>query len=104
MGARATKCSSRLMSLLLAFCILLGSFTVVTGLRVTPGPAHPEISLDVCHPLQTPNLVASVLIARPAAGLSEPVIYSQGSIAERSAARLTEYAFAPDPPPPKALV
>ncbi len=98
------KRGSRPLSALLAVCILLGSFSVVTGLCITPGPAHAEISLDVCHPLQAPILAISVLIARPASGLSEPFIYEQGSIVETPLARLIDLSFAPDPPPPKAFV
>jgi hypothetical protein len=87
----------------LALSILIGNFSVVTGLCLTPGPDRPQISLDVCHPLQTPNLVANTLLARPAAGLSQPRIRSLGSVLELPSAKFTKNVFSPDPPPPKAL-
>src|SRR5208282_6199897 len=89
------------LSLLLAFCALIGSFSVTTGLRVVPGPDRPEISLDVCHPLQTLNLAATTLIAPPASGPTTPVLYEQGVIAQGPAAKTIDRIFAPDPPPPQ---
>ena len=94
----------RWLSGLLALCLLLGSFSVVTGLCITSGPAHPEISLDVCHPLQAPNLVTIVLIARPVSGLSEPLIFPRGAIVETALPQVTEFVLTPDPPPPKSLI
>lgn len=95
---------SRGLSAFLAIAILVGCLSVITGLSITRGPEHPEISLDMCHPLQAPIVAASVIVARPAAEVSEPMIYPQGSIIEHPAARLVEFIFTPDPPPPKAHV
>ena len=98
------KRNLRGLSGILALCLLLSSFSVVTGLCIISGPEHPEISLDVCHPLQAPNIVTSVLIARPASELSEPFMYPQGTTFELPLAEVAEIVLTPDPPPPKALV
>ena len=98
-----TKYSARALALLLASCLLLGSFSVVTGLCIKPGTKRPEISLDVCHPLQAANPVANIVVARPASGLSLSVIFPRQSIVERPVARLLDLIFSPDPPPPKPL-
>jgi len=98
-----TKYRSRALAVLLASCLLLGSFSVVTGLCIKPGPERPELSLDVCHPLQAANPVANVVAARPASGLSLSAIFPRQSIVERPVARLIDFIFTPDPPPPKPL-
>ena len=91
-------------SLLLAACVLIGSFSVATGLRIVPGPDRPEISLDVCHPLQTLNFTTATLIAPPPSGPATPLFYEQGVIAQGPAARTIDRSFAPVPPPPKRLI
>jgi len=98
-----TKYCSGALAVLLASCLLLGSFSVVTGLCVKPGPQAPEISLDVCHPLQAANPVANLVVARPASGFSLPEIFPQRSIVENPVARIINFISTPNPPPPKAL-
>jgi len=98
-----TKFCSRALAVLLASCLLLGSFWVVTGLCFKSGPQRPEISLDVCHPLQAANPVANLVAARPESGLSLSAIFPRQSIVERSLPRLIGFIFTPDPPPPKPL-
>jgi hypothetical protein len=98
------KCRSGALAVLLAAsCLLLGGFSVVTGLCIGPGPQAPEISLDLCHPLQAANPVADVVVARPASGSSLPEIFPRGSIVEKPVARLINFISTPNPPPPKAL-
>jgi hypothetical protein len=97
-----TKYCSRALVVLLASGLLLGSFSVVTGLCMKPGPRRPEISLDVCHPLQAANLVAKVA-ARSASELSLSAIFPRPSIGETPLPRLVDFIFTPDPPPPKPL-
>jgi hypothetical protein len=98
-----TKYCSRALAVLLASCLLLGSFSAVTGSCIKPGPQRPEISLDVCHPLLAANPVANIVAARPASGLSLSAIFPRQSTGERPPARLIEFIFTPDPPPPKPL-
>jgi len=98
-----TKFCSRALAVLLASCLLLGSFCVVTGLCFKSGPQRPEISLDVCHPLQAAKAVTNIVAARPASGLSLSAMFPRQSMVERSMARLIDFIFTPDPPPPKPL-
>jgi len=97
------KYYSRGLAILLASCLLLGSFSVATGLCIKPGPERTEISLDVCHPLQAAHTVTNIVVARSAAGLSRPMVFAQGLIVDRPFAKLSDCLFTPDPPPPKAL-
>ena len=98
-----TEYSPRALAVFLASCLLLGSFSVVTGLCIKPGTQRPEISLDVCHLLQAANPVANIVVARPASGLSLSAIFPRQSIVERPVASLVDFIFSPDPPPPKPL-
>ena len=97
------KCRSRGISAVLAAVILLGSVPALSGTYIASGPEHPQITLDVCNPLQRPSPVSKVFLAHPDSGiLPEPVFEFQGTIPESSTLRLIDLTFAPDPPPPKA--
>src|SRR5581483_12084123 len=104
MGPSLAALRTRPLAALLAIAILAGSFSTVTGLCITAGADHPEVRLDVCHPLQAPSLSSSVLVAIPSSGPSEPVVCDRGSIFEGAFATPREIHLTPDPPPPKALV
>jgi len=93
------------MSAVLAAVILLGSVPALSGAYIARGPEHPQITLDVCNPLQGPSPVSKVFLAHPGSGaLEEPVLEFQGTTPESSTRRLIDLAFAPDPPPPKAPI
>ena len=91
------------LSPLLALVILLGSLPLMTGLCIIGGPEHPQLSLDVCHPVQSFNLAGNVLIAPPASAPDEPAIVPQGYVADPPPAKLIEISLTPDLPPPKKL-
>ena len=97
------KCRSRGISALLAICILAGGFSVMNGLCTVPGPQHPEIALDVCHPLQSFNLTVTQLVAPPTSFFSFPAPSVCGLVTERQHTKFNNLNPAPDPPPPKAL-
>lgn len=94
---------TRPLAALLAIAILAGSFSVMTGVYITAGPDHPEVRLDVCHPLQAPSLSDYVHVAIPASGPSEPFVLDRGSIFDGTFTAPREIHFTPDPPPPKTL-
>jgi hypothetical protein len=104
MPFRASKCKTRGLSALLALSILLGSFSVVTGLCIVAGLDHPELALEMCHPPQSFNVVSTPLIAPPASSFQNPVFYAQGVIPERAKSKIVNLSLAPDPPPPRAAI
>jgi hypothetical protein len=104
MPLRPSKCKTRGLSALLALSILLGSFSIGTGLCIVAGPHHPEVALDMCHPLQGVNVVSTPLIVPPASSFQSPVFYAQGTIPEGVKSKIVRLSFAPDPPPPKAPI
>ena len=103
MPLRASKCT-RGLSALLALSILLGSFCVATGLCIVPGPDHPQIAVEMCHPPQGFNVVSTPLIAFPALGLQKPVLYAQGALPEGTKSKIVNLNVAPDPRPPRAAI
>ena len=99
------KCRSRAMSAVLAAVILLGSVPALTGVCTVSGPAHPQVTLDVCHPLQAFNAVDKVFLAHPDTGnIPDPALDFQGTVPDHSTHKLIDLRFAPDPPPPKASI
>lgn len=104
MPLRASNCKTRGLSALLALSILLGSFCVVTGLCIVPGPDRPQVAVDACHSLQTFNLVSTVTIARSDWSLATPAPAVREGIAERPRIKISNLNFPPDPPPPKAAI
>jgi hypothetical protein len=99
------KCRSRGLSAFLAVLILLGSVAALSGVCIVRGPDHPQVTLDVCHPLQALNGVSQVFLAHPdPVSFPEPALHFKGTIPDRSKHKLIALVFAPDPPPPKASV
>jgi hypothetical protein len=88
----------------LALTILLGGLSVLNGVRIVPGPDHPQIALDACHPLQTFNLVSTVTTARSAWSFPSFAPYERGTIPERPRIKINNLNFPPDPPPPQATI
>ena len=99
-----SKFEVRCLGALLAVLILFGSISTLSGVCIVSGTGRPQVTLDVCHPLQAFSVVSKVLLAHPdSGGMPEPVLQLQGTISEHSTHRLIDLCFAPDPPPPKAL-
>jgi hypothetical protein len=104
MGLGLSQWKSPGLSAVLAVSVLLGSVTVLAGLRIVQGPDRPAVSLDVCHPVQTFNLVATVTIARSASSLPERAPCTRDAITRQPRIKINSLNFAPDPPPPKAPI
>ena len=99
-----SKADLRALSLILAIVLSLGSAPSTAGFVIVSGPRHPELTINICQPLQTFDLVSSVLLARPAAILPEFILRDLGSAVAKSEFRLVDSKVAPDTPPPKHLV
>ena len=99
-----SKIELRTLSAILAFVILLGSAPLATGVVIRPGPRHPEITGNICSPLQSLQIATTILLARPAIAKPDTAVHDLGPIVWSFAARLIESRFAPDTPPPEALV
>jgi len=103
MRHRFSKVDLRVLSSLIAVALLLASVPLSAGVIVVSGPSHPELTINICHPIEASGLVSSTLLARPAVTVPQWVLLVQGSSPPVSAARLVEHRVAPDTPPPKPL-
>ena len=84
--------------------MLLASVPSTAGFVVVSGPSHPELTINICQPLQMFDRVSNTLLARPATVLPEFVLRDLGSTAVKKAVRLVDLKVAPDTPPPKRPV
>jgi hypothetical protein len=99
-----SKADLRDLSLVVAIVMLLASVPSSPGFVVVSGPSCPELTVNICQPLQMFDRVSNILLARPATVLPEFVLCALGSTAVKEAARLADFKVAPDTPPPKRPV
>lgn len=99
-----SKAISRQLSLALAILLLLASGPLTAGIVVLSGPRQPEITINICQPIQTFDRVSNILLARPAIVLPEFVLHDVGSPAIRAIPQLVDCKIDPDTPPPKRAV
>ena len=95
-----SKADVRDLSLIVAIVMLLASVPANPGLVVS-GPSRPELTINICQPIQMLDRVSNPLLARPATVLPEFVLRALGSTAVKKAVRLVDVKVAPDTPPPK---
>lgn len=96
-----SKTGLRDLSLIVAIVMLLASIPSTAGLVVVSGPARPELTVNICQPIQMFDRVSNILLARPATVLPEFILRHLGSTAPKETARLVDRNVAPDTPPPK---
>ena len=96
-----SKADLRDLSLIMAIVLLLASVPSTTGFVVVSGPSQPELTINICQPLQMFDRVSNTLLARPAMVLPEFVLCDSGSTAVKEAVRLVDFKIAPATPPPK---
>ena len=88
----------------MAIVLLLASVPSTAGFVVVSGPSQPELTVNICQPIQMFDRVSNTLLARPATVLPEFVLRDLGSTAVSETARLVDCKVAPDTPPPKRSV
>jgi hypothetical protein len=99
-----SKFELRALSGMIAAVILLGGLSFGTGLAVVSGPSHPELTVDICQPLQSSCIATSILLARPAPALGLDLgLDDLGSIVVKALTRSSADAARPDTPPPKLI-
>ena len=98
-----SKFELRTLSCMIAAVILLGGLSVGSGVAIVSGPHHPELTVNICQPLQTFSLVLNALLARPAPTVPEFVQCDLGSAVLGETDRSLDNWEAPDTPPPKLV-
>jgi hypothetical protein len=99
-----SKADLRDLSLIMAIVMLLASVPANAGLVVVSGPSRPELTVNICQPIQMLDRVSNTLLARPATVMPEFIVCHLGWIAPKEAVRLADCKVAPDTPPPKRAV
>lgn len=94
----------RHLSLIVAIVMLLASVPSTPGFIVLSGPSQPELTVNLCQPVQMFDRVSNNLLARPATVLPEFVLRDLGSTVAKESVRLVDCKVAPATPPPKRPV
>ena len=98
-----SKSDLQTLALTLALMVLWTSIPLTTGVVILSGHREPELTLNICQPLQTFDLVLNTLIARPATTEPEFILTDTGSAVRREPTRPIHFRKAPDTPPPKLV-
>ena len=85
----------------MAIVMLLASIPSNSGFVIVSGPSRPELTVNICQPIQMLDRVSNTLLARPATVLPAFVLRHLGSTAVKKVVRLVDVKIAPDTPPPK---
>jgi hypothetical protein len=96
-----SKADLRDLSLTVAIVLLLANIPPTARFVVVTGPSQPELTINICQPIQMFDRVSNTLRARPATVLPEFVLRDLGSTAVKETVRLVDCKVAPDTPPPK---
>jgi len=96
---------SRTIAAMVVFAILSASIVLVSSeLTLIAGPQHPEIAVDICHPLQLASASPRLLLAYPR--VSNPLTDSEGrkEPLPTTVRQILKGNVKPDVPPPRPLV
>jgi len=99
-----SKSDLRVLSSILAVFILSATIPLSVGIIVVSGSTHPELTADICHPIQSFDRVSNTLLARPAGAVPRFPLRDRSAIAVEAVAQLVDCREAPDTPPPKRRV
>ena len=99
-----SKAELRILSSVLAVVLLLLSIPLTGGIVLVSGPSQPELTINVCQPIQAFDRVSNTSFARPAVNVPQFVLSFLGSLTAEAITVVSERNVAPDTPPPKRLV
>ena len=89
----------------LALMLLVASGTTFAGLVVQPHESGPTLSLDTCHPAQSLDQAASVVLPPPMLSqtrTSAPALIA--TLSDEAHTLSSRVGEPPDPPPPKRVL
>ena len=89
------------MSSFLAIVLLLTTIPLTSGVVITSGPSQPQLTVNICQPIQSFDCVSNNLLARPSIESPRFALALLGPPTAEPDARTTEFKAAPDIPPPK---
>ena len=98
------KYDVRVLSIVVSFCILLGSIPLSSGVVIASHAKQPTVTLNVCERLQAALSVLGIPIARPATSSPHLILLEHGKVPPSLPKPLIDLSIAPESPPPKAPV
>ena len=99
-----SKSDLRALSSILAIALLIAGAPSTAGLTLFAGPNHPQLTIDLCHPVQSFDRAANILLARPAPITMEHFVGNLAPMTGEVPVRIDDYISGPEPPPPKQLI
>lgn len=99
-----SKADLRALGSILVFALLLTTAPLTSGVMIVSGPSQPELTINICQPIQMFDRASNTLLARPAMNVPRFVPSILGSLTAKPGAPVVERNVAPDTPPPKRLV
>jgi hypothetical protein len=97
------SCAAASAARLLALLVMLAATQPLLGLVVERPAAGdgPEITLDICHPSQSIDSSAPIILVRPETRPNASPLICSGEIYDLALIFVPAFLPAPDPPPPK---
>ncbi len=96
-----SKSDFRTLSFGLALVVLAISLPVAAGVVIRSGHCQPELTMNICQPLQTFNPTLNKLLVPPAPSDPQFVLLDLGSSMEALPMHPDDHRAAPETPPPK---
>jgi hypothetical protein len=82
----------------------LDTIPLTSGVVFVPAPSHPEITVNVCTPIQMLSSALSSTLARPSVSVPRFVLFFGGSVKATPSGDVVECSEPPDTPPPERFV
>ena len=98
-----SKFDLRTLGLVIALVVLSTTLPLLSGTIIISDHGQSELTMNICQPLQTFNLVLNTLVPRPVRAVPEFVLFDMGSAVLGETLRIVEHMEAPDTPPPKLV-
>jgi hypothetical protein len=98
-----SKSDFQSLSFLLVLVVLSASLPLAAGVVILSGHNEPELTMNICQPLQTFNLTLNTMLAAPAPAMPEFLLVDLGSSMDAAPRHLADHRAAPDTPPPKLV-
>ncbi|MFZ1888968.1 MAG: hypothetical protein WAU33_13110 [Candidatus Binataceae bacterium] len=99
-----SKSDWRALSSMLALIVLLGSIPLSASVVIVSSPNQPELTVNICRPLQMFDRVSTTLLGRPAMHAPAFVLSLSGLVTIKPIVPIIECKVVPDTPPPEQFV
>ena len=99
-----SKADVRALSSVVALVLLLGTIPLSGGVIIVSASGHPEISVNICTPIQILRYASNSTLARPALSVPAFALFFQSPLNAMLSVEVVTRNEPPDTPPPNQLV